>query len=386
MKFSNHPVWLVGFRPFFLLAMLSGIVFPIAWALIFNNEIQIPTYRFSILQWHAHEMFFGFGFAVLGGFLLTATKNWVKIRGFHGCALIFLSVAWLIERLGMYLGGSWSTSLFLVSNNLFLAALVSMLMWTLIANRKSDFYKDNIFFLLVLPLFLVSKFLILTDEGFRTGISMANGLFRMAFLIMLERTLTQFMKSAFQVELMRNPFFDNIIKACALLLVFEQLIPSELSLALIATLAVLLGIRFYFWHPRLAFQRIDIGIMYLGFLAIVLQLIVEILARTTSIPLIGSVSMHIFTFGAMGLNIPAMIIRIANGHTGRKVHFGAFDKMALWMMLLGFIFRVLLPQAFPAFYKEWIYAAAICWMICFLILALRYSLALLRPRVDGKEH
>jgi uncharacterized protein involved in response to NO len=29
-------------------------------------------------------MFFGFGWAVLGGFLLTASKNWVKIRGYHG--------------------------------------------------------------------------------------------------------------------------------------------------------------------------------------------------------------------------------------------------------------------------------------------------------------
>ena len=39
---------------------------------------------FSVVQWHAHEMFFGFGWAVMGGFLLTSTKNWVHIRGYHG--------------------------------------------------------------------------------------------------------------------------------------------------------------------------------------------------------------------------------------------------------------------------------------------------------------
>ena len=43
-------------------------------------------------------MFFGFGWAVLGGFLLTATRNWVKIRGYHGLALIYLVIVWLAER------------------------------------------------------------------------------------------------------------------------------------------------------------------------------------------------------------------------------------------------------------------------------------------------
>jgi hypothetical protein len=33
-------------------------------------------------------MFFGFGWAVLGGFLLTSTKNWVGVRGYHGTPLI----------------------------------------------------------------------------------------------------------------------------------------------------------------------------------------------------------------------------------------------------------------------------------------------------------
>ena len=94
-------------------------------------------------------MFFGFGWAMLAGFLLTASKNWVKIRGYHGASLVFLAAAWGFERLGMVFGGAWPQPLFLLSNQLFLVAVVAMLLWTLLRHRDSDGYRrDNVFFLL----------------------------------------------------------------------------------------------------------------------------------------------------------------------------------------------------------------------------------------------
>lgn len=107
MKLSAHPLWLVGFRPFFLLACLAGLAFPLLWALMFTGKLPAPASPVSALQWHAHEMFFGFGWAVLGGFLLTATKNWVQVRGWHGPALVGLAAAWVIERVGMAFGAGW---------------------------------------------------------------------------------------------------------------------------------------------------------------------------------------------------------------------------------------------------------------------------------------
>lgn len=88
MQFSSHPLWLVGFRPFFALACLAGLSLPVIWALVFSGLLGTLDSPFSTVQWHAHEMFFGFGWAVLGGFLLTSTKNWVNIRGYHGPVLV----------------------------------------------------------------------------------------------------------------------------------------------------------------------------------------------------------------------------------------------------------------------------------------------------------
>src|SRR5574343_1133662 len=219
MRVSTHPLWLVGFRPFFTLACLAGMLLPLAWALIFGGQLPAPAAPFSAIQWHAHEMFFGFGWAVLGGFLLTSTKNWVNIRGYHGPALMLLAGAWVIERLAISFCGSVSLLLAMLANNAFLGSIAAMLLWTLVRYRSQDSYRDNAFFMLMLPAFLVAKYLMLYGNNFAAGYGLAIALFRLAFLVMLERTLTQFMKGVFQVQILRQPKLDMPIKLLGLLLV-----------------------------------------------------------------------------------------------------------------------------------------------------------------------
>ena len=386
IQLAAHPLWLVGFRPFFALACLSGLSLPLLWVVVFLGLLPAPALPVAAVQWHAHEMFFGFGWAVLGGFLLTATKNWVAVRGYHGAALMFLVAAWLFERLGMWLGGLWPAWLFAVSNTLFLASIVAMLLWTLVRHRKNDSYRDNYIFLLVLPAFLLAKQWVLSAEHFQAGIAMATGLFRMAFLVMLERTLTQFMKNIFQVQILRNTALDRAIKLLGLLLVGAGLLPPWLAGWISLLLALLLAGRLLFWKPQLALRRLDLGIMYLGYGAIVLQLLVEFLGEAAQPAWVGSFSVHVFTLGAMGLIIPAMLIRIAKGHTGRKVVFDAIDKLALWIMIAAFVLRVIAPQVHPAAYALWILLAACGWFSGFAILAWRLIPYLAQARVDGKEH
>ncbi len=386
MSISAHPFWLVGFRPFFTLACLSGLGLPLLWALVYLGSLPAPASPVATVQWHAHEMFFGFGWAVLGGFLLTSTKNWVQIRGYHGAALVFLATAWLFERVGMGFGGHWPVWLFQLSNLIFLGSIVAMLAWSLIRHRATDSYRDNYFFLLILPTFLVAKYLILDAGHFQAGIAMTIGLFRVAFLVMLERTLTQFMKSIFQVDILRHALLDKGIKLLGVTLIGAGLMPSPWAAWISLLLALLLTGRFVFWAPHLALRRLDLGIMYLGYLAIVLQLLLESLGHFAPQPWVGSLSVHVFTLGAMGLIIPAMLIRIAKGHTGRKVVFDRFDKLALWIMIAAFALRVVAPQFAPGAYPLWILLAACGWFSGFAILAWRLIPFLLQARVDGREH
>jgi uncharacterized protein involved in response to NO len=386
MRLAAQPLWLVGFRPFFSFACIAGLGLPMLWVLIHLGALPAPATPVGALQWHAHEMFFGFGWAVLGGFLLTATKNWVQVRGFHGGALVFLAAAWVFERIGMGFGANWPVPLFVLSNALFLATIVAMLLWTLVRHRAQDSYRDNYFFLLILPAFLLAKYLMLGTGHFQAGIAMATGLFRVAFLVMLERTLTQFMKNIFQVDILRHPLLDKAIKLLAVALVAAALLPPALAAWLSLLLALLLAGRLMFWKPRLALRRLDLGIMHLGYAAIVLQLLLEFLGQVAPMVLVGAVSTHVFGLGVMGLIIPAMLIRIAKGHTGRKVAFEPADKAVLWIMIGAFLLRVVATQVLPQHYALWLVLAAVGWLTGFGILAFRLIPFLLLPRIDGKEH
>lgn len=64
-----------GFRPFFLLgALWAALAIPL-WLGVFAGCFQIST-ALSPVVWHVHEMVFGYGAAVVAGFLLTAIPNW----------------------------------------------------------------------------------------------------------------------------------------------------------------------------------------------------------------------------------------------------------------------------------------------------------------------
>jgi uncharacterized protein involved in response to NO len=331
-------------------------------------------------------MFYGFGWAALGGFLLTASKNWVGVRGWHGAALILLVAAWILDRLAMSFGAGWPPALFWLASSLYQTAIVAMLLWTLVVQRVRGASSDNFYFWIILPLFLPAKLLILQSDTFALGAAMTLALFRVAFLIMLERTQVQFMRGAFRVDILRNPQLDHAIKGLAIVLVCGAWLPAVLNGVLEMLLAALLLLRFAGWHPHKAFTRLDIGIMYLGYLFIVAQLIVAGLAPFVALPWIGSVAVHLFTVGVMGLILPAMIVRISKGHTGRNVVFEPADKFVLWIMIAGLVMRVAAPQLYPAGYLTWLHLSATCWLVAFSLLAWRYLPFLFAPRADGKEH
>ena len=70
----------LGFRPFFLLAGVFSVVSIYIWGGIYVYGWPAPRLPFSPMYWHSHEMIFGYGMAVVAGFMLTAVRNWTKIN------------------------------------------------------------------------------------------------------------------------------------------------------------------------------------------------------------------------------------------------------------------------------------------------------------------
>lgn len=384
---SKHPLFLVGFRPMFSLAMLAAIVMPLTWALVFAGKISLP-HGATPLTWHAHEMFYGFGWAVMGGFLLTASKNWVKVRGLHGTPLLILALLWLFERYLMLNPDLFQASAMvrIFFLNAYMAGVSTYVLWSLWIHRKNDSYSDNFFFFFALITFFVAKNSLLSPSSTGEGLSMTLGLFRLAFAVMFERTLTQFMKLTEQTELYRHPALDYLIKSLVFASVFESFFEASLAGGLLIFSGLLLFTRWILWKPQIGFRKISNATMYIGYLGVVLNMILEGLHRwghTIGTPTTG---LHLFAFLSMGVVISGMFIRICQGHTGRKPQFTTADKVAIYSMLVAAIFRLGLPLIWPELYPSWILVAASLWSLCFLLLSLRLMPFLVMPRIDGKEH
>ena len=57
--YRGSALFSYGFRPFFLFgAVLAGVLIPL-WLAVFSGEVSLPT-AFTPLDWHIHEMLFGY--------------------------------------------------------------------------------------------------------------------------------------------------------------------------------------------------------------------------------------------------------------------------------------------------------------------------------------
>jgi hypothetical protein len=90
-----------GFRPFFLFGAVYGALAVLLWVPMLTGHLETAS-LFSPIDWHAHEMLFGFLPAIVTGFLLTAIPNWTGRLPVQGYPLLGLVVLWLAGRVAVW--------------------------------------------------------------------------------------------------------------------------------------------------------------------------------------------------------------------------------------------------------------------------------------------
>ena len=99
---TDHPVWAIGFRPFFLSGAFVSIALILYWSLAYFFG-DLPEGYFNPIYWHAHEMIYGFAISIVSGFLLTSTASWTNTKALSGNKLKIVFCLWLAGRLAMTL-------------------------------------------------------------------------------------------------------------------------------------------------------------------------------------------------------------------------------------------------------------------------------------------
>jgi len=99
---GNYPAILsYGFRPFFLLGSLFAGLTILFWLPLLYGHLETSS-AFAPVDWHVHEMLFGYLAAVVTGFLLTAIPNWTGRLPVQGLPLLALVLLWLAGRIAVF--------------------------------------------------------------------------------------------------------------------------------------------------------------------------------------------------------------------------------------------------------------------------------------------
>lgn len=381
---SRFPFLAKGFRPFFLAGAIFGAVMVPLWVLSLFGVVHAGG-RFDPVTWHAHEMVFGFGTAIVAGFLLTAVGNWTGRETAAGTTLLLLFGSWLAGRVVMSAGGAlppWVVAAIDVS---FLPAAA------LAIGRPIVAAKDRRHFLVIAMLvFMAAANLFLhlrPAPDARRALLAGTDAITFFMVVIAGRVVPPFTRNATGVASIRAvPILEVAAAVSILPVIFVDAAGTTSSLGRFMAYggaASLVAARTVHWGTRHTRREPLLWILHAGHAWIPIGL--GLRAASAIAPAIpASLGVHAITAGAVGALTIGMMARVALGHTGRSLVAPRSVALAFVLVTVAAVVRVAVPLVAPALYLASLAASAVLWSVSFLLYAGAYAPILLAARADGK--
>jgi uncharacterized protein involved in response to NO len=359
----------LGFRPLYLLAGAYAALGVAVWALQYTGWLPGAN-----PLWHAHEMLFGYAFAVIAGFLLTAVRNWTAKPTPAGAGLAIIAAFWCAARIVAL----YSLPLATIADLAFAAAVAIGIGRPLIA---SDNRRNWFFIVLVLALGAASVAFVAYPR-----VALALGLDIVLFVIavMAGRVVPAFTNNAvLGAGARRNATLEKAALGAILLLLAVDFLEWRAAAGAIALVAAVLhGWRLAWWAPFSTRGRPILWILHLSYAWLVLHLLLRGLAAFDVVPPV--LATHALTVGAIGGITLGMMTRTSRGHTARPLSTGGAELAAYLLVQAAAVVRVLVPLVLPGAYAASIGVSALLWSGAFAVFAITYFPILAGPRLDGK--
>ena len=386
---GNNAVLNLGFRPFFAAAAVFAVFSMTVWMGVYVFGGQWPLAGLSAVSWHAHEMLYGYGMAVIAGFLLTAVKNWTGVQTLHGMPLLFLFLLWLTARVLLLLGDAGMLVWAAVADGLFNLSLLAALCWPVFKVRqfKQVGILSKIMLLMLANLLFYAGVLEWYPWGVQAGLTSGVYLIMALIFVMSRRVLPFFIERGVdQAPTLTNRAW---LDAASLLLflafwIADIVEPDSLLVAWLAgALCVLHAIRLVNWYAAGIWGKPLLWVLYLAYVAIAigfaLKVAVYVFGLSPFLPL------HAFTYGGVGLFTLGMMARVTLGHTGRNIL--EPPAAVVWMfglLVIGSVVRVALPLFDAARYVLWMGVSQVLWILAFSLFLWVFLPMLFGPRTDGQ--
>lgn len=393
-RFASHPLWGLGFRPFYLLAALFAALSVPLWLWFYlgaGHGLSLPGLQIDLF-WHMHEMVFGFALAVIVGFLFTAMRNWTGLWTPRHGHLAALAGLWLAGRVALLLAPPHLAALAALID----IAFLPLAAWPLYGVLRRSNNKRNMFLIALLA-----------------GLALCNVAFHAVRLGWLALSPTLAVQAAILIIVLIEsvigarviPMFtangapgsepqvsrlrDRISLVLTILTVLAWIIgvPLGLPAATMAALALATAsavlVRVLGWQPQRTVGIPLLWILHVSYAWIAAGFFLLALAALHQVSM--SAAFHALTVGSMAGLIMGMITRTTLGHTGRPLVAGRAELAMYCLIQLGAVARVASALISPAWHQIALLISGFAWSAAFLLYVWVYAPYLWRARVDGRE-
>ena len=380
-----ETLFALGFRPFFSLAGLSAAIMVPLWMLVYTGGISVSSYYLAI-DWHAHEMLFGYTTAVIAGFLLTAVRNWTDIQTIQGVKLFLLAGLWLAGRLCALLPGVPDYLVMLIDLAFLpvLAMAVAVPVW-----RRRQWH--NLHFVPLLLMMMLANLLVhlqligMTEQTAAVGMKAMLYLIVLIIVIMAGRVVAFFTERGIEgYKAPKSPWLDKLVVVALLLLAVADILQLHRSLIMISAL-IAVGAhlwRLWSWHTPKIWSVPLVWVLHLAYLWLVIGMAMKGLASLLLVPEV--LATHAMTLGGIGGMTLGMMARVSIGHTGREMKSSQLTTMVFVLINLAAIVRVFVPMIASDEYILSVVLSSILWGMAFLLFVITYLPMLVSRRIDGR--
>lgn len=388
-----HVVFSYGFRPFFLMAGLYGAFVIVPWILQIVVGGSVGSFPWSYIvaspvEWHIHEMLFGYVAAAIAGFFLTAVPNWTGSRPVKGSTLMMLSGLWLAGRIVNWFSALLPGVLVTIIDVAFFPVLIALVIRALI---KGWSMRNFVFLPVMIGMSIANLLMHLEWLGYSTstfdiGKRLVINLVITLIIILGGRIIPAFTTNALrkknEVDLPRqSEILTKLAILTAVTMILADLLMPESTLA--GVLAALVGfvnlLRYLGWRMSKTFDSPILWVLFMGFGFLILGLFVQsyaILGGTID----RNVADHLLMIGGAGGMTIAVMSRAGLGHTGRAIHAPWQIVCAYVLIALSAILRATAPVFFGEYYLTLISTAGCLWSLAFVLFSWVFWPVLTSPR------
>jgi uncharacterized protein involved in response to NO len=380
---SDHPVLRLGFRPFYLLAAAFAAISVPLWISRYFGWTQ--GLKHVDLNWHMHEMIFGFAVAVIIGFLYTAGRNWSGLWTPRGKPLAAIAGLWIAGRVAML----FADPVFAAIIDL---AFLPVAAWPLYRVLNKSGNKRNLFLVGLLAMIAIA------DAAFHAAVL---GLLNIStvqpvhaailIIVIIElviggRVIPGFTANAVQgvkpiVNVQRDRISIVLTASACVAWISGFPVPLTAALAMAAACAQLT--RLAGWMAHRTLKHPLLWVLHLSYAWIPFGFGLLSLAALNIVS--ASAAIHVLAVGSMAGLIIGMTTRTALGHTGRALKVGAKEVAMYGLIQVGAVARFVAAVDAAGMRDVALITAMVAWSIAFVLYVVVYGPYLFKARVDGRE-